>query len=198
MAARKYIKNNSGILAEESAIVTSSGASDEGKIPALNTSGVLDSTIVNSKDSSAGASDAGKVVALDATGKIDSTMMPTGIGADTALIEASENLAAGDLVNIYNSTGAKCRKADASTSGKEAHGFVLAVVSSGNNATVYFEGTNTQCTGLTPGVLYLSASTPGGTTSTAPSGTGAVVQRVGFAVSTTAMNFDASQPVVLA
>jgi hypothetical protein len=74
--------------------------------------------------------------------------MPTGIGADTASITASEALAAGDLVNIYDSTGAKCRKADASTSGKEAHGFVLAAVESAASATVYFEGSNTQVTGI--------------------------------------------------
>jgi hypothetical protein len=154
---------------------------------------------VNSKITSAGADDAGKLVALDSTGKIDSTMMPSGIGADTASVLSSEALSAGDLVNIYNSTGtAKCRKADASTPGKEAHGFVLTAVTSGTNATVYFEGTNTQCTGLTPGVLYLSASTPGGVTSTAPTVSGNVVQRVGFAISTTSMNFQSEIPVVLA
>lgn len=141
MATAKYIKNNAGQLTEESALTTSAGAGDSGKIPALNASGVLDSTIVNSKTSSAGAGDSGKVVALDGAGRIDSTMMPVGIGADTASITASEALAAGDLVNIWNSTGAKARKADATVAGKEAHGFVLASVSNGASATVYFEGT---------------------------------------------------------
>jgi hypothetical protein len=153
---------------------------------------------VIANQSSAGAGDAGKAVALDATGRIDNSMMPTGIGADTASITTSEALAAGDLVNIHNSTGAKVRKADASTSGKEAHGFVIAAALSGAAATVYFEGTNAQVTGLTPGVLYLSDSTPGAATSTPPSGTGKVVQRVGFATAATALNFDASTPVVLA
>ncbi len=125
-------------------------------------------------------------------------MMPTGIGADTAVIAASEALAAGDLVNVWNSTGAKVRKADASTAGKEAHGFVLAAVSNGANATVYFEGTDTQVTGLTPGVQYLSAATPGAATGTAPSGTGQVVQRVGFATAATALNFQSQPPIVLA
>jgi hypothetical protein len=199
MASEKYLKQSGGYIREEQSVQSSAGDVDAGKIPALNTNGVLDTTIVNSTDSSGGSSDAGKVVSLDATGKISSTMMPTGVGADTALVEASENLAAGDLVNIYNSTGtAKCRKADASTPGKEAHGFILAAATAGNSATVYFEGTNAQCTGLTPGVLYLSASIPGGITSTAPTGSGNVVQRVGFAISTTAMNFQSEIPIVLA
>ena len=168
MAGNKYMKNNGGTYTEEAAT-----------------------------QSSAGAGDAGKIIALDATGKIDSTMMPTGIGADTALIAASEDLAAGDFINIYNSSGAKCRKADASTAGKEAHGFVLAGVTSGNNATVYFEGTNTQVTGMTPGVVFLSA-TPGLATSTAPSSAGNVVQRIGFATGATAINFQSQPPLVLA
>jgi hypothetical protein len=161
-----------------------------------NNAGTITEKVSN--QASAGAGDAGKVVALDATGRIDNTMMPVGIGADTAVITASEALAAGDLVNVWNSTGAKVRKADASVAGKEAHGFVLAAVSSGNPATVYFEGTNTQVTGQTPGVVYLSAATAGLATTTAPSGTGQVVQRVGFATSATALNFQSLPPVVLA
>jgi len=198
MAAHKFLKNNSGTITEESAVASSAGAGDDGKLVALNTAGILDSTIVNSKTSSAGAADSGKLVALDGSGKIDSTMMPTGVGADTQSIAASEALAAGDMINIYESTGAKCRKADAATAGKEAHGFVLAAVESAANATVYFEGTNTQVTGQTPGPVFLSASTPGLATSTAPSGSGNVVQRVGFATGATTINFQAQTPIVLA
>lgn len=144
-----------------------------------------------------GAGNANKVPSLDASGRLDATMLPTGIAADTATIEASENLAAGDLVNVHNSSGAKVRKADATTAGKEAHGFVLAAVTSGQNAVVYFEGSNAQVTGLTPGVQYLSTS-PGLSTNTPPSGSGNVVQRVGLAVATAMLNFDSSTPIVLA
>lgn len=197
MATSKFIKNNAGALTEESALVTSAGAGDSGKIPALNGSGVLDSTIVNSKTTSAGAGDSGKVVALDGSGRIDSTMMPVGIGADTATITTSEAVASGDLVNIWDSSGAKCRKADATVAGKEAHGFVLVGVGSGAAATVFFEGSNTAMAGLTPGVQFLS-TTAGTTSATAPSGSGNVVQRVGFAVSATTMNFQSGAPIVLA
>lgn len=198
-ADRLVALNASGVL--DSTIInsktTSAGAGDSGKIPALNASGILDSSIVNSKTTSAGAGDSGKLVALDGSGRIDSTMMPVGVGADTATITASEALAAGDFVNVWNSSGPKVRKADATTAGKEAHGFVLSSVSSSASATVYFEGTNTAVTGQTPGPVFLSA-TAGLAASTAPSSAGNVVQRIGFATATNAINFQAQVPIVLA
>jgi len=119
--------------------------------------------------------------------------------ADVAVVEASENLAAGDFVNIYDSTGTPmCRKADASTTGKEAHGFVLDAVTSGANATVYFEGTNDQITGATAGRVYLSAATAGGIGSTPPSTAGNIVQQLGVATAATSMNVELKQHYVLA
>ena len=168
MAGNKYLTNNAGTITE-----------------------------VASLQSSAGAGDAGKIPALDAAGRLDNSMMPSGIGADTASVTSSENLAAGDLVNIWNSTGAKVRKADATTAGKEAHGFVLSAVTSPAAATVYFEGSNTGVTGLTPGPQFLS-TTAGVATATAPSGAGNVVPRVGFATAAAALNFQAGVPIVLA
>lgn len=220
----KLIKQSSGSLVEETTLTTSAGAADANKVVALNASGVLDSTIINSKTTSAGAGDSGKIpalnasgilddtivnatvtsaankiVKLDGSGRLDATVMPTGIGADTAVILASEALAAGDLINIYNNAGtANVRKADGSTSGKEAHGFVLSAVSSGSNATVYFEGSNTQVSALTPGVQFLSATTAGKSTSTPPTGTGKVVQVVGLATSATNLNFQWELPITLA
>lgn len=164
----KYITNASGTLTEVATLVTSAGSGDSGKIPSL-----------------------------DGAGRLDTSFMPTGIGADTAVIVASEALAAGDLVNIWNSTGAKVRKADATSVGKEAHGFVTASVLSSGNATVYFEGSNPGVTGLTPGVQYLT-TTAGTASATPPSGSGNVVQRVGFAPSATSLNFDSGTPIVLA
>ena len=147
---------------------------------------------------SAGAGNAGDIVALDDTGRLDNSMMPVGIGADTAVIAASESLAAGNWVNVWNDTGtAKVRKADATTAGKEAHGFVMSAVTSGNPATVYFEGTNTQVTGQTPGPVYLQTTAGAGGT-TIPSASGNVVQQIGVAVSATAVNFERGTPVTLA
>lgn len=167
--AQKYIKQVSGVLTEQEALV-----------------------------SSAGVGDAGKIVALDGTGRLDNSIMPTGIGADTASVASSENLAAGDFVNIYNDTGtAKCRKADAATN-KEAHGFVLASVTSPDAATIYFEGANTQVSGQTPGTVFLSGSTPGAATVTPPSTATHIIQSLGIATSATSINFEAGTKVVLA
>lgn len=167
--ADKFLRNNAGVITEKEATVTS-----------------------------AGAGDAGEIVALDAAGKLDNSVLPTGIGADTAEITASEDLAAGDMVNIHDVTGAfRVRKADASAVGTQAHGFVLAAVTSGQNATVYFEGSNTQKTGLTPAVHYLS-ETAGAVTTTAPTTSGAIVQKVGVATSATVLNVEIQEPIVLA
>ena len=101
-------------------------------------------------------------------------------------------------MNVWNDSGTpKARKADATTAGKEAHGFVLSAASSGASATVYFEGANTGVTGLTGGNVFLS-TTAGGCTNTAPSATGNVVQRVGIAVGATELNFEPQQPINLA
>jgi len=198
LSTTKVIKNNGGVLTEVAALITSAGVSDANQLPALNADGILDASIVNSKTSSAGAGDSGKLPALDAAGKLDTSFMPTGIGADTASVIASEALSAGDLVNIWdNASVFSVRKADATTAGKEAHGFVLAVFTHPTTATVYFEGTNTAVTGKTPGKQFL-ATTAGTTTTTAPSGSGNVVQIVGFATSATAINFQSTPPIVLA
>lgn len=168
----KYIASSPTGLTEVQGLVTSTGAADQFKIVSTNNAGLL-----------------------------DLSLMPSGIGPDTASVVASENLAAGDFVNIWNDTGtAKARKADANTSGKHAHGFVLAAVTSGDPATVYLEGTNTQITGATPGDLFLSATTAGGFASTPPNpGTaGQVVQRLGVATSANTISFEPAQPIILA
>lgn len=169
MAAKKFLRLINGIITEVFGIQTSAGAANAGDVPVL-----------------------------DDTGRLDNSMMPVGIGADTAVIDASEGLGAGDWINVWNDTGtAKVRKADATTAGKEVNGFVLSAVTSGNPATVYFEGTNTQVTGQTPGPVYLQ-TTAGQGGATVPSAAGNVVQQVGVAVSATAVNFERGMPVVLA
>lgn len=217
-----FLKQVSGVLTEESTIATSAGAGDAAKVPQLNGSGVLDLTITNGKNTSAGAGDAGKLAALNASGILDDTItnasatsaanklvkmdgtgriamgvLPVGVGADTKGIQASENLAAGDFVNVHNSGGARVRKADAGTN-KPAHGFVLAAVTSGNTATVYFEGANTQVSGKTPGAVQFLSATPGTSTETAPTTATHLVQNLGIAVSATEINFEPQQPITLA
>lgn len=167
----KFLKNSSGSIVEEATVATSAGAGSSGKVPNL-----------------------------DSNGKLDTTFMPSGIGADTVAVTASEALAAGDFVNIYDSGSGvfSCRKADATNPAKEAHGYVLASVSSSASATIYFDDTNTGVTSQTPGPSFLSATTPGKSTATAPSTSGYIVQRVGVATSATTVHVAIGVAITLA
>lgn len=168
MAGNKYIKNLNGTLTEQAATQVG-GVGNENQIPAL-----------------------------DSTGRLADSMMPVGVVPEVVSLPTSDNLTAGDFVNIYNNAGtATARKADATTAGKEAFGFVLAATTAPATALVYTEGTNTQVTGATPGLVFLS-TTAGGFTSTAPSSAGNSVQRVGVATSATTINFEPQQPITLA
>lgn len=170
--------------------------SNDGKFLNL-TNGVP--TQENAIATSAGAGDAGKIPKLDGSGKLDSTLMPTGVGTETRSVTASEALSANDLVNFHNSAGLRMRKADATTAGKEAHGFVLASVSNGASGTVYpEEAVISGLSGLTPGANQFLATTAGGRTETPPSTAGQVVQHVGVALSATEMLFRPRQAITLA
>lgn len=170
MAAKKFIRLVSGRLQEIIATVVSAGAANDGDIPAL-----------------------------DASGRLDTSVMPVGVVADTKSVVSSESLTAGDFVNVYNNAGTlNVRKADATTSGKEAHGFVLASVTSPAAATVYFEGINTQRSALTVGAKYYLDTTAGGVVATPPAASGNVVQYIGTALSATELNFEADTGVILA
>lgn len=144
---------------------------------------------------SAGAGDAGKVPHLDSNGKLDSTMMPAGIGTDSIVASTGETIAAGDFV--YIGAAGAIFKADANDVSKAAVGFCLTGGTHPTTVTVYFEGTNTALIGLTAGTRYfLSESTPGGVTATAPTGANDIVQSLGVAHSATALNFEAGVPIV--
>lgn len=150
---------------------------------------------------SAGAGNAGDIPALDAAGKLDLSLMPTGVGPDVQVIEAGEALDAGDFVNIYDDTGPTVRKADASAAnaGEIAHGFVLDNYALGAPATVYFEGSNDQLSGLVPGTTYaLSATTPGEavTLAAAPTTAGHSLQVLGVATGASTLNVEIQKPFI--
>ena len=150
---------------------------------------------------SAGAGNAGDIPALDSTGRLDISMMPVGVTPEVVLAVASETLVAGNFVNLWNDTGTlKVRKADASAAGKPANGFVLAGFSTSATATVYLtSNVNTQLSALTPGTdYYLDPAVPGGVTATAPTGVGKVSQLIGRSTSATSLVFDPMYPIVLA
>lgn len=169
--ADKYIKDSSGQLTEQEATITSTGVSE-----------------------------AGDIVALDSTGRLSLTFMPVGVAAEVTVAPASENLTAGNFVNIWNDGGTvKIRKADATAAGKEANGFVLANVTAPADATVYGPSNkNTALSALTLAGVYYLATTAGGVTATAPSAAGNLVQRLGRAESATELVFSPGETWVKA
>lgn len=142
---------------------------------------------------SAGVADADKLIKLNAAGKIDPTLLPD---LDFNALEASENLDAGDFVNIFDDGGTiKVRKADSSND-RRAHGFVSSAYTAGQIATVAREGTNAALSGLTGGARYY-LDTAGGVTTTPPNTSGSICQYVGTAVSATEINIEIEDETVI-
>jgi hypothetical protein len=126
---------------------------------------------------SAGSANAGQIVALNSSGVVDASMMPPGVGGASIALPATEALAAGAIVNIWSSSGvASVRNANATDATKLPSGFVNAAVSSGGTATVFFPGQMvTGVSGLTIGAPVFLSTTSGGVTPTAPSASGNLV-----------------------
>lgn len=138
-----------------------------------------------------GAGNAEKVVSTNASGVLDISLFPAGIGAGVVTAPASEALAAGAAVNLYNNGGTlTARNADASTAngGRKLDGFVIGAVASGATATVYRNGLNTGLTGITPGADYFLSTTPGQFTTTAPSAAGQTQQYAGKGISASSLD----------
>jgi hypothetical protein len=149
-------------------------------------------------NSSAGVADADKIIATDSAGLLPISMLPVGVGVLAKSIVTSENLAARDLVNIYNNAGTPtARKADADNN-MPVHGYVLNSSTSPAAATVYFDGIIPGFTGLTRGARQYLSATAGARTETPPSGSGNLVQYLGIAISDTELEFDPADYVRLA
>lgn len=151
---------------------------------------------------SAGAADAGKIPALDSTGKLDMSLMPVGIGANTTIVPASEAIGAGKFVNFHANAGAMNVRLADNSNGRQADGYVKDAVTSAANATVYpLDSTNSALTGLTPGSRYW-LGTAGGVLAAALDPTdvanvGKVCQELGTAKSATELVTDDLGHVVL-
>lgn len=146
---------------------------------------------------SAGSGDANKLVGTNAAGEVDISFMPSGFGAETVSMVASESLAEGDFVNPWNDTGTlKARKADNSND-RPARGVVVAAFSSSATAVVYVgQKLVTGYTGLTPGGECW-IGTAGRATQTPPSGDGVLSQSIGFAVNATTILAQINDEVIL-
>lgn len=151
---------------------------------------------------SSGAGDAGKGVATNSAGVLDQTLMPAGVGSEARTYTASETITGPALVALWLDSGTlKVRYADASaaTASKRAWAFVLSTISSGASGTVYFGGIISGLSSLTKAATYfLSGTTPGAPTATAPTTSGHCVQEVGVAISDTELSFWPHTPIIRA
>ena len=138
--------------------------------------------------SSTGAPDANQLVQTGPDGKLDETLLPSSV-FDSISLTAGENLTAGDYVTIDGA--GEVVRASAASGGSSAIGYVKDTTLSGASVTVYFEGTNDVLPGLTPGSTYfLSDTTPGGVSTTIPTDTGEIVQKIGLAINATSLTFE--------
>lgn len=143
---------------------------------------------------SAGAGDSDKVIQTDASGKIDITFLPD---SDAKSYATSEDVVAGDLVNLHESTGTKARKANASLGvAGRAMGYVKVGVTSPAVVTVYRDGVNITSGMTTGNRQFLSGTTAGLRTETPPTTAGHIAQWVGDAESATEMAYETGEPII--
>lgn len=137
---------------------------------------------------STGAADAGKIPGLNAAGVLDPSFLPAGIGANSVSAVASEAIAAGKFINLYDNAGALGMRLADNSNNRPAHGYVTAAVTSGASGTAYRLNTvNGNLTGLIPGGQYW-LGVAGGVLATAldpATGTGKTAQYLGIAKSAT-------------
>lgn len=136
-------------------------------------------TLVTAISASTGATDANKIFMTNASGQIDASFMPPGVEIQVETAIATEDLTSGNFVNIYDNGGVpSVRKAIANDVDKPANGFILASVLTGGNASIYTKGVNTALPSTEGVVYYLSATTAGLGTTTAPAQTVGNFQQV--------------------
>lgn len=151
---------------------------------------------------SAGAVDAGKIPALDSAGRLDASMMPLGVGASTTQATASEAIGPGKFVNFWDNGGTFAMRLADNSNGRQADGYVTeAVAGSAVGAAYPLDGANAQLTGLTIGARYW-LGTAGGVTATPLDETDVanvnkISQYLGVAKSTTELVTDDQGYVVL-
>lgn len=113
------------------------------------------------------------------------------------IVMASEAIAAKDFVNLWSSTGLKCRPADAAAIGKRAWGWAPDAIGNGVAGIIYLFSGYQPGSGLTLGsTYYLSSTTPGAITTTAPTVSGTIKQEVGIAISSTELLVRLSTPII--
>lgn len=135
--------------------------------------------LLSAINTTTGVGDAGQIIETDANGLLDPSFFPPGSTLTTESAQATEALNAGNFVNVYSDGGTdSVRKAIANNVDKLANGFVLDNYAISDTVTVFTVGVNTSITAVPGEVYYLSQTTPGGATTTAPTETSTHFQQV--------------------
>jgi hypothetical protein len=136
------------------------------------------------------------IVSTTSGGTIDPTLLPVS-GASTAI--TGEAITAGAFVYI-KAADSKLYNAVWSAGGNQAIGFVLSSYPTpGATATYYDGGANTALSALSVGLRYYGdKTTAGGITTTVPTGAGVLAQFLGTSTSTTALEVDIHDSIILA
>lgn len=143
--------------------------------------------------SSSGVADGGKLISTDDDGFLDPSFLRDG---EVLIREASEDLDAGDFVNVFDDGGvAKARKAEASGPSTKAVGYITNNFLDGEQATILGEGILSGQTGLTIGEPVFLSLTAGDITQTPPTGVGEIWQQVGVAISATEVRVEIGEPI---
>jgi hypothetical protein len=123
---------------------------------------------------------------------------------ETITVIATEAIADGDFVNIWNNNGVRqARLASATNASKPAHGFATAAAGLGSSATIALRGANTHIPGGTFTLFnlganaFLSPTVPGKSTSIRPTGSGQVVQILGTIDDISLINFSEKPYTIL-
>lgn len=156
---------------------------------------------------SSGSKNAGDIVSLDDSGKFDISLIPeipvsVIVGEADIIIQAAEDLLAGDFVGTILDEGiSKARKASSVKDGPLdayifAVGFVKKDTLLGEDADIFQSGKNVHLTGLTIGVDYFIDSIPGKVTSVATSTPLESVQKLGRATSDDTIFVDIGVPII--
>lgn len=132
-----------------------------------------------------------QMVIMDESAQNEDGMSTGNANVTTMLVSGA--LAAGDLVNIFDSGGGvpNCRLANAAAgTSRPAHGWVSAAFTAGQTASVFFDGFNVYRSGMTVGQAWLSDTVPGGVMFVAPVGATKTLQQVGTVIAPTSIEME--------
>lgn len=114
------------------------------------------------------------------------------------VVVANADLIAGEIVNLFSSGGViQARPANGSAIATRAWGWSPNAIAHSASGIIFLGEGYSPSSGLTVGATYyLSSTTPGGITTTAPSIAGTIKQEVGLALSAVDLYIRLSTPIV--